>query len=134
MPFFHAWADHRRKINTIQKIKIGDGTVLKDIKEISKAFVDFYKELFKAGPMQGVDTCLVDMEPCVTKAMNAELLKPFVAKEDLAALGQMHPLKLPGPNVFLACFYQRSWDTVKEEVCKLVIDFLNHDIFYPSIN
>jgi hypothetical protein len=61
-PFFHAWADHRRKINIIKKIKAGDGTILKDIKEISKAFVDFYQELFTVGPMQGVDTCLADME------------------------------------------------------------------------
>jgi hypothetical protein len=132
--FFHAWADHRRKINTIKKIKIGDGTVLKDIKEISKAFVDFYQELFIAGPMQGVDTCLADMKPCVTEAINAEFLKPFVAEEVVMALGQMHPLKSLGPDGFSACFYQRSWDTVKKEVCKSVLDFLNHGIFDPSIN
>jgi hypothetical protein len=66
--------------------------------------------------------------------MNAALLKPFVAKEVVVALGQMHPLKSPGPDGFSACFYQRSWDIVKKEVCKSVLDFLNHDIFYPSIN
>ena len=85
--FFHVWADHRRKSNTIQKIKIRDGTAVKDIKEISKAFVDFYQELFTVGPMQRVDTCLADMELCVTEAMNAELLKPFVAEEVVMALG-----------------------------------------------
>jgi hypothetical protein len=74
------------------------------------------------------------MEPCVTEAMNAELLKPFVAEEVVVALGQMHPLKSSGPDGFSACFYQRSWDTVKKEVCKSVLDFLNHGIFYPSIN
>jgi hypothetical protein len=56
--------------------------------------------------MQGVDTCLADMEPCVTKAMNAELLKPFVAEEVVVALGQMHPLKSSGPDGFSTCFYQ----------------------------
>ena len=84
--------------------------------------------------MQRVDICLADMEPCVTKAMNAELLKPFVAEEVVVALGQMYPLKSPGPDSFSACFYQRSWDTVKNEVCKSVLDFLNHGIFDPSIN
>jgi hypothetical protein len=39
-------------------------------------------------------------------------------------LGQMHPLKSLGPNGFTACFYQRSWETVKKEVCKDVLDFL----------
>jgi hypothetical protein len=123
-----------QKINTIRKIKTGDGMVLTDIKEISMAFVGFYQELFTAGPTQGVDTCLADMEPCVTDAMNVDLLKPFVAEEVVMALGQMHPLKSPGPDGFSACFYQRSWDTVKKEVCKSVLDFLNHGIFDPSIN
>jgi hypothetical protein len=66
--------------------------------------------------------------------MNAKLLKPFVAEEVVVALWQMHPLKSPGPDGFSACFYQRSWNTVKNEVCKSVLDFLNYGIFYSSIN
>jgi hypothetical protein len=52
--------------------------------------------------MQGVDICLADMEPCVTEAMNSELLKPFVAEEVVVALGQMHPFKSPGPRWFFS--------------------------------
>jgi hypothetical protein len=56
--------------------------------------------------MQRVDTCLADMEPCVTEAMNVKLLKPFVIEEVIVALGKMHPLKSPGPDDFSACLYQ----------------------------
>jgi hypothetical protein len=57
----------------------------------------------------------------VTEDMNVVLLKPFVAEEVVVALGQMHPLKSPKPDGFSACFYQRSWDIVKQEVCKFLI-------------
>jgi hypothetical protein len=50
------------------------------------------------------------------------------------ALKQMHPLKSPGPNGMFAGFYQNSWETVWNEVCKAVLDFLNNGIFYRSIN
>jgi hypothetical protein len=96
--------------------------------------VGFYQKLFMAGHTQGIEVCLADVERRITEDMNATLLKPFVAEEVVVALGQMHPLKSPRPDGFLTCFYQRSWDTVKKEVCKSVLDFLHHDIFYPFIN
>jgi hypothetical protein len=39
-------------INQIQKIKNEDGRELKDIKDISRAFVGFYQTLFTAGHTQ----------------------------------------------------------------------------------
>jgi hypothetical protein len=46
----------------------------------------------------------------------------------------MHPLKSLGPDGFSACFYQRTWTTIREEVCRAVLDYLNHDCFENSIN
>jgi hypothetical protein len=66
--------------------------------------------------------------------MNEELLKEFTMEEVDAALSQMHPLKSPGPDGFSACFYQRSWDTVRMEVGKAVLDFVNFGNFDHSIN
>jgi hypothetical protein len=46
----------------------------------------------------------------------------------------MQPLKSPGPDGFSACFYQRSWSKVKNEVCNAILDFLNHDVFDIDVN
>ena len=43
-------------------------------------------------------------------------------------------MKSPGPNGFSVGFFQSSWNTVRSGVCKTVLDFLNHGIFYRSLN
>jgi hypothetical protein len=43
-------------------------------------------------------------------------------------------MKSPGPDGFSVGFFQRSWTTVRGEICKTVIDFLNYGIFDRSLN
>lgn len=124
---------HRQKINTIKKITDEKGREWKN-NDIGTAFIKFYQNLFTAGEVEGVKQCLDGMEARVTEEMNTALLRQFTEAEVETALGQMHPLKSPGPNVFSACFYQASWPTVRVEVCRAVLDFLNHECFDDSIN
>jgi hypothetical protein len=133
-PFFHAWADHRKRTNHIRCIKDEMGNEWKKVEEISEAFISFYKKLFSLEGTHGMDWCLENLSPKVTQSMNEDLLKEFTAAEVDAALAQMHPLKSPGLDGFSACFYQRSWATVRSEVCKAVLDFTNSSCLDPSIN
>jgi exonuclease III len=133
-PFFHAWADHRRRINHIRSIVDEEGRCWKKKKEIPGVFIAFYQNLFTSEGTFGAEECLAALEPRVTPAMNAALLAEFTMEEVDGALSQMHPLKSPGPDGFSACFYQRSWETVRADVGKAVLDFLNHGIFDPLLN
>ena len=45
-PFFHAWVDHRRRINHISSIVDEEGRCWKKKKEISRVFIAFYQHLF----------------------------------------------------------------------------------------
>jgi hypothetical protein len=54
-PFFHAWANHRRKINTIKRVVDEVGVEWKKQDDIGGAFVHFYKGLFTVGESQGVN-------------------------------------------------------------------------------
>jgi hypothetical protein len=133
-PFFHAWADHRRRINHISNIVDEEGRCWKKKKEIPRVFTAFYQKLFTTEGTYRAEECLATMEPRVTPEMNAALLADFTMEEIDSALSQMHPLKSPGPDGFSACFYQRSWDIVRADVGKAVLDFLNHGKFDPNLN
>jgi hypothetical protein len=50
------------------------------------------------------------------------------------ALDHMGPMKSPGPDGFAASFFQNSWDTVGEEVCRATLGFLNYNSFDLVIN
>jgi hypothetical protein len=133
-PFFHSWANHRRKINQIQQIQDEDGRIWKKPEEISKSFIELYQALFTASGVHGVEECLMGLESRVTNEMNGDLLRNFSMFKVDTALKQMHPLKSPGLDGMSACFYQNAWPTVRSEVCKAVLDYLNGGNFVEAIN
>ena len=132
--FFHAWADHCRRINHIGRIVDEGGRTWNKKEEIPKVFIEFDQKLFTSKGTQGVEDCLTSLEPRVTSSMNEELLREFTVEDIDAALSQMHPLISPGLDRFSACFYQCSWTTVRLYVGKAVLEFLNFGDFDPSLN
>jgi hypothetical protein len=54
--------------------------------------------------------------------------------EICTALNQMAPLKTPGPDGFLACFYQQNWSIVHKEVCEAVLHFFETSSLDSEIN
>jgi hypothetical protein len=106
-----------------------DGKEWKKQHEIGKAFANFFQRLYSVGKSIRAENCLHGMEKRVTDNMNTNLVREFTMVEVETALKQMHPLKLPGPDGFSACFYQKAWDMVKVEVCNTVLSFLNFEVF-----
>jgi hypothetical protein len=133
-PFFHAWANHRRRVNRIGKIVDENGREWKKQHEIGQAFANFFQQLYSSGEPGEVDECLHGLEARVTNDMNLNLVREFTKEEVAIALKQMHPLKSPGPDGFSACFFQKAWDTIKVEVCNTVLSFLNFETFDIGIN
>ena len=107
-PFFHSWANHRRKINQIQKIQDKDGRIWKKLEEISKSFIEFYQALFTASRVYGVKECSMGLETQVIDEMNGDLLRFSMFEVD-ATLKQMHPLKSSSPDGISSCFYQNAY-------------------------
>jgi len=134
--FFHAWANHRRKINTIRSISDDQGRIWRRRQDIGRVFVNYFEDIFSSSCDTNADLsqCLENVEHLVSDEMNSSLLRPFTAEEVGLALSQMHPLKSPGPDGFSAGFFQKAWCFVGEKVSEAVLSFLNGGPFDPSIN
>lgn len=122
--FFHLRANQRRKRNRISKLKRVDGVITKDEREMASITLAFYKDLYQSEGTFDMDHVLDTVPRKVTTAMNDMLIAPFSADEAMIALFQMYPMKAPGPDGFLAHFFQRHWDLCGEEVTSVVMRVL----------
>lgn len=103
--FYHACANQRRKTNQILMIKIVDGSVLESLEEVRIGFIDYFTELFSAGPWVEREACMQFLHRRVSQLMNIELLKVFTRGEVDVALKQMGPLKAPEPDSITTGFF-----------------------------
>ncbi|XP_059449513.1 uncharacterized protein LOC132180640 [Corylus avellana] len=116
----------------ISCIREENGRVNRDYDEIKRAFIHYFNSLYSTGGTSGLEECLDGLESRVTMEMNRRLLAVFTCEEIEAALAQMGPLKSPSPDGYAAVFYQKTWETVKDEVCKAILGFLN-DVSYSVL-
>ena len=73
-------------------------------------------------------------EKRVTQDMNDRLCKDFTEEEIGDALFQIGPLKVPGPDGFPACFFQRNWSTLRKEVTIAVQQFFRTGVMPEGVN
>lgn len=66
--------------------------------------------------------------------MKSFILNPFTKEEVLVTLHGMNPSKSPGPDGFLVMFYTKFCGLVGDEVCSLVLRFLNHGGMPDNLN
>jgi len=102
--------------------------------DIGKAFTAYFHSLFSSKGPRDMEYCLESVSRKVTPVMNSNLLKEFTTYEIVTALGQMQPLKAPGPDGFGACFFQKHWSIIGDQVQTAILNFLNNGTFDPSIN
>lgn len=66
--------------------------------------------------------------------MNQNLCRDFSEEEISDALFQIGPLKAPGPDGFLARFFQQNWGLLKQDVIIGVKEFFNSGVMPEGVN
>jgi hypothetical protein len=66
--------------------------------------------------------------------MNTGLYKEFTSEEISNALFQIGPIKAPGPDGFPARFFQKNWNTMREDVTRAVQNFLVTGVMPCGVN
>ncbi|CAN6579645.1 unnamed protein product [Malus baccata var. baccata] len=122
--FFHAQTLKRRRLNLIRGIEDSHGVWHEKDNEINDT---------SSSPSQIADT-VRNVEARITLEDNIALTAPVSNEEILLAVSQIPPTKAPGPDGFSGCFYQDHWDTVGEDVVKIVKAFWHSGTLLRKLN
>ncbi|XP_062232870.1 uncharacterized protein LOC133930222 [Phragmites australis] len=132
--YFHRKASWRARKNRVTKLKKQDGSSTSDAKEMKHIAQCFFQDLLSRdvtldpGPLLDMFSLKVDQE------MNESLTKAFTDEEISDALFQIGPTKAPGPDGFPACFFQRNWALLKEDVLRAVHKFFEECELQEEVN
>ncbi|KAM6587586.1 hypothetical protein CsatA_010191 [Cannabis sativa] len=125
--FFHRFASHRKKINSIHKLHLPNGGVLSNEEDITREIESHFAQLFSSSQpveedmqkaLEGISCFLSDTEKSL---LNEEFSMDEIEK----AFSQLPLDKAPGPDGFNSNFYKANWSTVKIDVLKAASSFLN---------
>jgi hypothetical protein len=99
-----------------------------------KLWQHFFRTLYTADLTVHPEEVVQLFEPLILDGMNADLCKEFSAKEISDALFQIVPLKAPGPDGFPAQFFQRNWETLRDDVVRAVRNFFDTGQMPAGVN
>ena len=125
--YFHSCATRRYRKNFIEGIRDEDGIWRRQLDEISKVLVKYYKTLFSSIEPSVSTNVLACVPTMINEEMNATLCQDFDASEVNNAVQQMASLKAPGPDGMPLLFYQHFWGIVNHDVTSSILDWLNSD-------
>ncbi|KAL9679475.1 hypothetical protein QQ045_017337 [Rhodiola kirilowii] len=135
--FFHARASQRRKRNMIDKLQDNQGIIHEEQSKILGIVTSYFNNMFQSsisGSNRGIDAQIGCIGQVVSEEMNSWLLRYISEEEIRAAIFSMGPLQAPRVDGFPAIFYQKHWDSIKDNVIKEVKDFWEEGLLDNEIN
>lgn len=131
--FFHASTIQRRDRNRLQRIKNDQGSWIEGQNNISQAILEHYSEVYKTEGTGDMHGCLQAVPRLVTNELNEALMTP-VKEEIKRTVFCMGALKAPGPDGLNGLFFQKNWDTIKNDVIQAVQEFFVTGVIPLEVN
>jgi hypothetical protein len=131
--FFHmkAAGRARRNSHTLKKRGWLGNATKKEMEHMARGF---FSNLYQADQQVCPEEVLHLFQPAITDTMNDEQCRDFSNEEIGDALFQMGSLKAPGPDRFLARFFQHNWETLREDIIRGVKNFFDTGVMPEGIN
>jgi hypothetical protein len=98
--------------------------------------MDYYKNMFswESRGAAALGEQFWDAEDLVTPKENRGLIAPFSEQEVKEAVFGSYAKGAPGPDGLLFLFYQKIWDTIKDDLLKLVNNFQDNKLDLFRLN
>jgi hypothetical protein len=90
--------------------------VVTEIQSLQNMTTDYFQDLYTADKSVQPNIITGLFEEKVDANMNEALCAEFTDDEISFALFQIGPTKASCPDGFPACFYQRNWSTLREDI------------------
>jgi hypothetical protein len=132
--YFHRRATWRQKKNRIEKLQTEHGKVIADTEQMETMATEYFSKLYQTDPTVQPTISTQYFEQKVSDIDNDVLCADFTDEEISYALFQIGPTKASGPDGFPACFFQRNWGTLKEDIIKEVRNFFAKGELSDGIN
>jgi mannosylglycoprotein endo-beta-mannosidase len=133
--FFHLVANGNHRKQRIFKLEDDQGMVVGD-DCLKRHITNYYKDLFgqpEASGVSLVEDRFLDI-PQISQVKNESLIVAFTESEVRNAVFQMEHNKAPGPDRFLAEFYQVFWGIIKADLLPLFVDLHREELDLYSLN
>ena len=128
---------HQRQVNSnkILSLELDDGSRCFEVKDIQQASVSHFVKLFEepGGPHQAT-TPLHSVHKSISADAATDLVRPVTCEEVRTMIFNMNPNKAPRPDGFTALFYQKSWNTVGNDVVLAVQSFFRNGRLLKEVN
>ena len=111
-----------------------DGNWWDNNKGIVAVAVSYFENLYTTSCPSRILEVIDTIPTRLTNKMNQSLIKEFTREKVVAALQQMHPIKVPGPDGMSAIFFQKYWDIVGNDVTCMVLNLLNSNMPIADTN
>ena len=130
---FHSLMNARKAKNVITRLEVEDGRVVDEEADIVREVTDYFKRLFKSddlifGGIEGID-----WQPISSHLANW-LERPFEEDEVKKAVFDCDESKAPGPDGFTLELYQTQWETMKEDILRVLFEFAKDGIIHGVTN
>jgi hypothetical protein len=113
-----------------------EDTLIEGEQALKEYITSYYRDLF--GPPKqcsfSLDESRVDDIVQVSQEENDLIIRPFTHEEIQEAVFQMEHNKAPGPDGFLAEFYQACWEIIKDDLMELFRKFHDGNLPLFSLN
>lgn len=121
--FFHANTKHQRARNRIVCPKDRNGKWVESEAEIEKMTTQYFQELFTSSHPSNPEESLRYIIAKVPESTNGSLIIDPSEEEIKAVFFYINPDKTPESDRMTSRLYQRFWQTMNQEIIKLVRNF-----------